>query len=201
MEEPREILKMFTKPLAKFITKSGKAIEVVEPAIERLDDLLSFVNRLVEEDTFLSLTGKPKTIEEERLWLKSNIQNIKAGKTIMVWAIYDNRIIGQCDLVRGGSRDGHVGTIGLMVDRDFRGEGIGRFLIEFILKETQKMQGLKIVKLFIFDDNEIAKNLYQKLGFKEFARLPEGFYRQGKYSDALQMYKNLSSFAKATEDQ
>lgn len=182
---------MFQKPLAKFTTKAGKEVEIWEPSIERLDDLLEFVNRLVEEDTFLSLTGKPKTIEEERLWLKSNIQNIKAGKTILVWAIYDNKIIGQCDIVRGGTRDFHVGQIGLMVDQDFRGEGIGRFLIEFILEQAKKMQGLKIVKLFIFSDNEIAIDLYQKLGFKEFARLPDGFYRKGKYSDALQMYKNL----------
>ena len=197
---PRKILKMFQKPLAKFITKKGREVEIWEPTIERLDDLLEFVNRLVAEDSFLSLTGEPKKIEEERLWLKGNIENIKAGKTIFIWAIYqkskfsnEKKIIGQCDLVRGGSRDPHIGTIGLMVDKDFRGEGIGRFLIEYILKQAKKIPGLKIVKLHIFDDNEVAKSLYQKLGFKEFARLPNGFYRKEKYTDALQMYKNITS--------
>lgn len=179
------------KPLANFTSEKGREIEIVGPTLDRLDDFLTFINRLVAEDTFLSLTGEPKKIEEERLWLKSNIENIKVGKTIFAWALHNGKIIGQCDLNRGHTREPHVGNIGLMVDKDFRGEGIGRFLIEYILDQAKKIEGLKIVKLFIFDDNEIAKNLYQKLGFQEFARLPDGFYRQGKYSDALQMYKNL----------
>lgn len=187
-------MNLFKKPIAKFRTKKGKEIEIWEPSIDRLDDFLGFTNRLVVEDSFLSLTGQPKRIEEERLWLKSNIENIKAGKTVFIWAIYNGKIIGQCDIRRGGIRDFHVGTIGLMVDKEFRAEGIGRFLIEYILKQAEKMEGLKIVKLFIFDDNEIAKNLYLKLGFKEFARLPDGFIRKNKYSDALQMYKELSCF-------
>lgn len=179
------------KAIAQFISKKGKEIEIWEPSIDRLEDFLGFTNRLVLEDTFLTLTGQPKTIEEERLWLKSNIENIKAGKTIFIWAIYNGKIIGQCDLNRGHAREPHVGTVGVMVDKDFRSEGIGRFLIEFILKQAENIAGLKIVKLYIFDDNEIAKNLYLKLGFKEFARLPNGFYRKNKYSDALQMYKEL----------
>lgn len=191
---------MFQKPLVKFTSKKGKEIEIWEPSIDRLDSLLEFVNRLVAEDSYLTLTGNPKTLEEERLWLKSCIEDIKNKKSYMIFALFDNKIIGQCDIRRGGIRDFHVGTVGLMVDKDFRGEGIGKFLIEFILEQSKKMEGLNIAKLFIFDDNEIAKNLYQKLGFKEFARLPNGFYRKEKYSDALQMYKELSHFAKATRD-
>ena len=177
------------KPLAEFITKKEKVIEIWEPSMKRLGSLLEFVNRLVEDDTFLTLTGKPKTRAEEGSWLEENLTNIKNGKTILIWAICESKIIGQCDLVRGGTRDWHVGTIGLMVDRDFRGEGIGYFLFEYILKQAKKMPGLKIVKLYIFDDNTIAKKLYQKLGLREFARLPDGFYRKGKFSDALQMYR------------
>lgn len=179
------------KPLANFTSKKGREIEIVGPSLDRLDDFLGFINRLVAEDSFLSLTGEPKKIEEERLWLKSNIENIKVGKTVFAWAICNGKIIGQCDLNRGHTREPHVGNIGLMVDKDFRGEGIGRFLIEFILEHAKQISGLKIVKLDIFDDNEFAKNLYQKLGFKEFARLPDGFYRKEKYSDALQMYRTI----------
>jgi len=189
---PRKVLKMFQKPLAKFTSKKGKEIEVVPPSIDRLDDFLGFINRLVAEDTFLSLTGNPKTIEEERLWLKGNIENVKTGKTIFVWAICNGKIIGQCDLNRGHARDPHVGTVGLMTDKDFRDEGIGRFLIEYVLEKAKEMPGLKIIRLHVFSDNAVAIDLYKKLGFSEFARLPNGFYRKNKYSDALQMYKNLT---------
>ncbi len=179
------------KPIAKFTTKKGREIEIWEPSMERLGSLLEFVNRLVEDDSFLTLTGKPKTRTEEETWLKENLAYFNKGQGYMVWAVYDGKIIGQCDFRRGGTRDWHTCTIGLMVDRDFRGEGIGKFLFEYILKKARKMK-IKIAKLYIFDDNEIGKKLYQKFGFREFARLPKGFFRQGKYSAALQMYKVLN---------
>lgn len=174
-----------------FKTKKERIIKIEEPSLFRLKALVYFVNRLVEDDTFLTLTGKPITTTEEELWLKENISNLENGKGYMIWAVYEDRIVGQFDLRRGGTRDWHTATVGLMVDRDFRGEGIGKFLFEKGLEKAATMPGLKIVKLYIFDDNVIAKALYQKFGFKEFARLPNGFYRRGKYSDALQMYKKL----------
>lgn len=180
------------KAITKFTTKKGREVEIWEPSMERLDSLLEFVNRLVEDDTFLTLTGKPKTRREEEEWLKENLAYFNKDEGYMVWAVYKDKIIGQCDFRRGGTRDWHTCTIGLMIDRDFRGEGIGRFLFEHDLEKAKKMPGLKIVKLYVFDDNEIAKKLYEKLGFKEFARLPKGFFRQGKYTDGLQMYKVLN---------
>lgn len=179
------------KPITKFTSKKGREIELWEPSLERLDSLLLFVNRLVEDDTFLTLTGKPITRIEEELWLKENLSYLENGKGYIIWAVCDDRIVGQFDLRRGGTRDWHTATVGLMVDRDFRGEGIGKFLFEKGIEKAKTMPGLKIIKLYIFDDNVVAKNLYQKSGFKEFARLPKGFFRQGKYTDALQMYKNL----------
>lgn len=179
------------KPITKFTSKKGREIELWEPSLDRLDSLLLFVNRLVEDDTFLTLTGKPITRIEEELWLKENLSYLENGKGYMIWAVCDDRIVGQFDLRRGGTRDWHTATVGLMVDRDFRSEGIGKLLFEKGIEKAKTMPGLKIVKLYIFDDNVIAKNLYQQFGFKEFARLPKGFFRQDKYSDALQMYKNL----------
>lgn len=178
------------KCLSKFTTKSGKIIEIWEPSMGRLSSLLEFVNRLVKEDTFLSFTGKPKTLVEEENWLKNSIENIKTGRSFLVWAVFEDKVVGSSDIIRGGTRDSHVGKIGLMVDKDFRNDSIGRFLLDFILKKASQMK-IKIVVFDLFSDNMIAISLYQKLGFKEFCRLPEGLYRQGKYSDKIEMYKNL----------
>lgn len=181
---------MFQKPIAEFTTKSGKEIEIHLPALERVPALLNFVNRLTKEDTFLSWVGKPKTYAEEENWVKNSILNIKLGRSFVIWAVLDNKIIGQSDVNRGGTRDWHVGRIGLMVDKDFRQDGIGKFLLEFILKQAKKM-GIKIVTIDVFEDNEIAIRLYEKYGFKIYGRLPKGLYRQKKYSDKIEMYKNI----------
>lgn len=181
---------MSEKPIAKFITKAGKEIEIYLPQMEKLPALLLFVNRLIKEDTFLNLTGQPKTELEERYWLKNTLSNIENNKSYLIWAIYQNKIIGSCGFDRVGTREWHVGRIGLMVDQDFRGDGIGRFLLEKILEQAQKMK-IKIVTVVVFSDNEVAIQLYEKLGFKEYGRLAQGLYRQNHFSDLVEMYKEI----------
>jgi len=178
------------KCLSKFTTKSGKNIEIWEPSMERLPALLEFVNRLVKEDTFLSFIGKPKILAEKESWLKDSIANMKTGRSFLVWAVFNDKVIGSSDIIRSGTRDGHVGKIGLMVDKDFRRDGVGRFLLDFILKKASQMK-IKMATLDLFSDNMIAISLYQKLGFKEYGRLPNGLFRKNKYSDKIEMYKNL----------
>ncbi|MBM2820243.1 MAG: acetyltransferase [Candidatus Berkelbacteria bacterium] len=178
------------KILTTFVSKSGKEYTVIEPKIELLDEVLDFVNDLVAEDTFLSFTGRPIEIKDEKIWLENVLKEIGEKKQELIWVTDGEKIVGSCDVRRGGTRDYHVGTVGIMVRKDYRNDGIGRFMFEYILDRSQKMN-LEIVRLHIFDNNELAKKIYEKYGFREFSRLPNGFYRKGKFSDALQMYKNI----------
>lgn len=180
------------KILTKFTTKKGRVVEIVEPTTELLDEILEFVKKLSKEDTFLSFhPGQTITRDEEEKWLMSQIAKIKNGSSLLFWAIFEDKIIGSVDVNRGRSvRDWHIGTIGLMVDKDFRREGIGGFLLNLIFKKAKEL-GVRTVSLDVFSDNEAGRVLYQKLGFKEWGRLPDGFYRQKKFSDRIYMYKNL----------
>ena len=178
------------KPLEKFKTKSGKEVEIYLPTTERVTALLVFVNRLTEEDTFLNFTGRPKTILEETHWIKTALDSIEKKRGFYIWATCQGKIIASAGVARGGPRDDHVGTLSLMVDRDFRSDGIGKHLLGFILNQAKAM-AIKIVILDLFGTNTIAIELYRKLGFQEYARLPKGFYRKGKYADAIKMYKEL----------
>ncbi|MEK7142713.1 MAG: GNAT family N-acetyltransferase [Patescibacteria group bacterium] len=189
------------KILTDFQTKSGRKIEVIAPSHKHLFALVEFVNRLIQEDTFLTLTGRLKTYGEERHWLEQTLKNIDLGKTFLIWAIFENKIVGQADIERGkaGVRDWHVGKIGLMVDQDFRRDGIGEFLLKFILNQAKQMK-IKIAILDIFSDNKAGISLYEKLGFNEYGRLPKGLLRKGRYSDDIEMYLEISSLAKATRD-
>jgi RimJ/RimL family protein N-acetyltransferase len=177
-------------PIATFKTKSGKMIKVCEPSMERLPALLKLVNDLTREDTFLTFHGRPITLNEERKWLEGTIRSIKNKKAYAIWAFYGDEMVGECSLNYGLSRMPHVGKLGLMVAKDFRNDGIGSFLMDYILKKAKKLK-LKIVRLSVFSDNIIAIDLYQKLGFKEWGRLPQGFYRKNKFSDRIDMYKKI----------
>lgn len=179
--------------IKEFKTQKNKTVEIVEPSLDRLSEILEFVNNLAKEDTFLSFhPGKEISREEEEAWLKSNLQSIENKTLFIYWAIYNGRIVGAVDIRRGNSvREWHIGTIGLMVAQDFRGEGLGKFLLESILIKAKEM-GIRTAVLGLFSDNEIAKNLYEKLGFVEYGVLPDGVYRQNKFSDHLLMYKRVN---------
>lgn len=179
--------------LDKFMTKKGREVQIIEPNMSWLDEVLRFVNELAKEDTYLSLhPGKQIERVDEEKWLQGVIKNVENGATLFYWAVYDGKIVGSVDINRGKSvRDWHVGTIGLMVSCDFRGEGLGRFLLQYIL-EKAKAAGLRTTQLEVFSDNEIALNLYKKLGFKEIGRLPDGFYRKKKFSDKIIMSQRIN---------
>ena len=180
------------KILEKFTTKKGRIVEIVEPTMELLDKFLEFSNKLAKEDTFLTFyPAKLYTLEEERKCLSDNIDQVKNGSGLFYWVIFNNQVIGTVDIRRGNSvRNWHVGKVGLMIDQDFRGDGLGKFLMKFILEKAKKA-GMKTASLTVFSDNDIAISLYNKLGFKEWGRLPDGLYRKKKFSDAVKMYLEL----------
>lgn len=186
------------KQIDEFILKDGRKVGIVLPSMKGLKAITNFINKLSKEDTFLSFAGEEYSLQMEKNWLKNALNEIKFKKNFIIWAIYDDpstalgagKIVGGCDIKVGRSRESHVGTLGLMVDKDFRGQGLGEQLLKMVLEHGKKM-GLKIAKLNVFHDNIRARNLYKKIGLVEYGKLPNGMYRKGKYSDKIEMYKNL----------
>jgi len=183
-------MNLFNRPVAQFKTESGKEILIFRPTLDRLPILLRFTNRLIAEDTYLNLTGRAKTYQEEESWLRGTLADIKSKKSLYFWAVSDGKIVGSVSVNHGYERSWHVGKIGLMVDRDFRRDGIGTKLLEFILKEAQDFE-IKMSTLEVFKENFPAIKLYKKFDFRVYGRLPGGLFRKGKFSDTIEMYKKL----------
>lgn len=177
------------------MTKKGLEVELIAPDLSRIEAVLKYINELAEEDTFLGLSPEhPFSLEEEKAFVKNQLNGIAAGKNIVYWAINNNEIIGNVDILRGQNfRDWHVGSVGLSVAQNFRGQGIGEYLLGFIL-ERAKEAGIKIAYLKVFSDNQKAINLYEKFGFKECGRIKKGLFRKNNYSDEVLMSLDLGGF-------
>jgi RimJ/RimL family protein N-acetyltransferase len=81
--------------------------------------------------------------------------------------------------------------IGILIGEEIgRGKGIGRLAIEY-LEQQIKLQGLKRIELGVFEFNEHAIRLYERSGYKEFARLENFTYWQGKMWQDIRMEKYL----------
>ena len=61
---------------------------------------------------------------------------------------------------------GFIGLFDIIVKEEFRGKGYGREIVETILAKA-KGAGIKKAYLSVVNNNAIAKNMYEKIGFKE----------------------------------
>ncbi|MFA6361837.1 MAG: GNAT family N-acetyltransferase, partial [Candidatus Shapirobacteria bacterium] len=111
---------------------------------------------------------------------------------VIIGAFVEKEVIGIGDISLGYGATNHVGDFGITVAKKFRGEGIGKKLMELVIqKSIENIKDLKIITLEVFGNNPIAQNLYKKMGFIEYGRLPGGLKRQGEFVDEILMYKKI----------
>lgn len=173
-------------------TKTGKEIIIRYPEISDLHEMLKYINDLSDEKTFVKYQGEHETLESETKYLKSRLEAIKNKRAVHLLAYFNNKLIAATDVHLQDKTEQHVGILGISIAKDFRGEGLGKFLLELILNEAQKeLPELKIVTLEVYSTNDIAQKMYEKFGFIKYGNLPNGVTRGGKFEDAILMYKNV----------
>jgi ribosomal protein S18 acetylase RimI-like enzyme len=86
----------------------------------------------------------------------------------------------------------HVANAAFIVANDFRSHGIGRALGEHCLQEARRL-GFRAMQFnYVVSTNELAVKLWQDLGMKIVATLPEAFrHPQKGYVDVYVMFRRL----------
>ena len=120
------------------------------------------------------------------------LRKMEKNEAIKLLVLHGKKIVGIADISLQDKTSNHVGTFGITVVRDFRGEGIGKLLMNLVIEEAKKeMPKLKIIQLGVFGNNGIACSMYEKLGFTRFGVLPKGVKYKGQFVDHIYMYKNM----------
>lgn len=149
---------------------------------ENAVEFRSFINALVQEHSYL-LIERPVTLREENQWRKNQLQAQRNGEQIILKAIVDGKLIGNgCAKPGVGRNRGNV-NLGIALARQWRGKGIGRFLIEELIVSSERKWHPKNIYLHVASANKKAQRLYESLGFRIIARLPEWFEYEEKYLD------------------
>lgn len=173
-------------------TNKGLKFTLRYPKKNDLKLLLDFINEASAERTYIRHQGDQITQEEERKFLDKILADIESKRAVHLLVLVGDKLAGNCGVVLHNQITAHVGSIGIIISKKFRGLGLGKILMEKVMEEAEKkLSGLKIFRLGCFALNKVALNLYKELGFKEYGRLPEGFsYREG-YDDEVLMYKKI----------
>lgn len=176
----------------KGISDKGIGYILRYPKIEDLPDMLEYINELSGEESFILFQGKQLTLEEEREWLEGQLKKMDAKMGVALVVEINGRVVGDSEVNMKDNAEGHVGSLGIGLAKEYRHQGIGRVYMEKVMEEAKKnLDKLKIIVLSVFEDNPVAKKMYEEFGFKEYGRLPKGILHRGEYVDHIYMYKEV----------
>jgi RimJ/RimL family protein N-acetyltransferase len=102
-------------------------------------------------------------------------------------AIRDGEVVGWCDIFPHWPYAlQHVGTLGMGLLADVRGQGLGRRLLEVTLAHALQ-KGIYRVTLETREDNTRAIRLYESVGFQHEALAPCALRFDGVFYDGVKM--------------
>lgn len=125
----------------------------------------------------------------EREFLKRISANPSA---IALVAIHENSIIGflTCEASRK-RKISHVADIGMSVRSDWRNLGVGSAMLEFAENWARSTGKIRKLTLNVFEHNQAARKLYEKMGFVYEGCLTDQIALDGSFQDLLLMAKHL----------
>lgn len=180
---PGEVIKSFK-------SRSDKEIKLRYPRWKDLEQLMNFINGLVEEDTFIMMNEKQDK-KKEAEYLSEALTELELGKRVQLLAFDNEKLIGNAAIEKQTFRSKHVGLANISVRKGYREEGIGYQLFQAVIGEAIAKLELKLLVLTVFDINERAIEFYKSFGFKKAGTIPEEIEYKGEYVGHAWMYKKL----------
>lgn len=84
----------------------------------------------------------------------------------------------------------HQCLFSIIVEEQRRGKGVGKILLENLMKLAKEKFNIELLHLEVYEGNP-AQNLYKRLGFKEFGRQERFIKENGTYLTKICMQKEL----------
>lgn len=177
----------------EFFLKDNQKVIIKTPPVKDAKALLYFINNAAEDSKFLltSPEDMKRTVEEEKEYLKKHADS----KDLFLCAYVDGKIVGDASLYFDRHvKFRHRGDLGLAVDKEYWGLGIGSLFFEILIEAANTIEGIEQLNLECLASNERGLNLYKKFGFIETGRRPK-YLKQidGSYDDEIVMTKFLEN--------
>ena len=111
--------------------------------------------------------------QQEAKFLQEKTESADEAEIV---AEIDGEIVGMAGIECVGRKDKvrHRAVMGISIDKNYWGLGIGRALMEACI-ECAKKAGYSQLELDVTAENERAIDLYEGYGFEEYGRNPRGF--------------------------
>lgn len=171
-----------------FTLRSQRTVTIRTATPEDAQAVLSYTQEVMAEAPFLLTTREEftKTVEDQQQFLASYLEH---PHQLALLAEADGNVIGFLNFQNGHrKRIAHQGEMSMSLLRDWRGQGVGRAMVERLLVWAQVNLLLEKVTLDVFSENQPAIALYERVGF-----VKEGIQRKaikmedGTYHSLIRM--------------
>lgn len=157
-------------------------IRILPIANEHIEGFHKALDTVAREREYLTLL-EAFPLEETRDFV---LGMIAKGNPQFV-ALAGGDVVGWCDINRHTfPSHAHAGHLGMGIIPAYRGQGLGRRLIETTLQAARNA-GIERVELSVHADNSRAVALYEKVGFVREGLARKSVRIDGRYKDAIQM--------------
>lgn len=115
------------------------------------------------------------------------VRDSVANDAVQFVAVDADTVVGWADIFPAWAEAiAHCGSLGMGVLPEYRGQGLGRKLLEACITKAWD-KGLTRIELEARADNQSAIALYEKLGFEHEALKRRAMRFDGQYFDSVQM--------------
>lgn len=174
----------------KHITKANQTFIIRQPQITDAKTLIDFVKIIFTSTDQIITTIEEfnSTVEQQEIWIKSFSEKQNA---LILIAELNKEVVGLINFSPNQNRKTkHVGEFGMSVHPNYRGQGIGRELIDALLVWVSKNTEIEKIILKVFSSNSNALHLYKSIGFiQECIQIRAIKQLNGNYVDLIGMYK------------
>lgn len=164
--------------------RAAQAMDITVRQI-RIEDAESFrecLDAVARERRFLAQVEALPLVQVQA-FVRSSVDHDAAQYV----AIADERVVGWCDILAHWAHAlRHVGSLGMGVHADFRGQGLGERLLRTTIAHAVR-NGIYRVTAEARTDNVAAIGLYEKLGFRHEAHTRCALRFDGTFYDGVQM--------------
>jgi RimJ/RimL family protein N-acetyltransferase len=110
-------------------------------------------------------------------------------ESFVVGAFAGEALVGMAGFYRESRKKRrHRGWVwGMYVAANWRGQGVGRGLLEELIRRASALDGLRRILLSVSVTQSAARRLYESLGFQAYGAEPEALAADGRYLDEVHM--------------
>ncbi len=170
-----------------FCLKDGNEVKIKEATKDYAQHMVNFYNVVGGETDFLSF-GKNEfrqTVEDYKNFVESTRLE---QNSILLLATLNDEIISIAS-INSSQKDRmkHVGTLGIVISEQFTGQGLGRKMMEQLIQWATSNGITNKISLVTREDNVLAIELYEKLGFEKEGLIKKDNLINGVYYNTLVM--------------